>query len=76
MKKKDITKALIIKFTIDTKKYFGIMIKSSRNGHYIYSGVEQLVARRAHNPKVIGSSPFPATRKSESLTAFGFFYSS
>ena len=27
----------------------------------IYRGVEQLVARRAHNPKVIGSSPVPAT---------------
>ena len=26
-----------------------------------YRGVEQLVARRAHNPKVEGSSPFPAT---------------
>jgi hypothetical protein len=24
-------------------------------------GVEQLVARRAHNPKVAGSSPVPAT---------------
>ena len=27
-------------------------------------GVEQLVARRAHNPKVVGSSPASATRKS------------
>jgi hypothetical protein len=27
----------------------------------IQCGVEQLVARRAHNPKVIGSSPVPAT---------------
>ncbi len=26
-----------------------------------YRGVEQSVARRAHNPKVIGSSPVPAT---------------
>jgi hypothetical protein len=25
--------------------------------------VEQLVARRAHNPKVAGSSPAPASRK-------------
>ena len=25
-------------------------------------GVEQLVARRAHNPKVVGSSPAPATK--------------
>ena len=28
-----------------------------------YRGVEQLVARRAHNPKVVGSSPAPATQK-------------
>ena len=27
----------------------------------IFRGVEQLVARRAHNPKVVGSSPTPAT---------------
>jgi hypothetical protein len=37
--------------------------------------MEQLVARRAHNPKVVGSSPAPATgsiQKSqvESLEAF------
>ena len=25
--------------------------------------MEQLVARRAHNPKVTGSSPVPATKK-------------
>ena len=28
----------------------------------IHRGVEQLVARRAHNPKVVGSSPAPATK--------------
>jgi hypothetical protein len=28
-----------------------------------YRGVEQLVARRAHNPKVVGSSPAPATKE-------------
>ena len=27
-----------------------------------YRGVEQLVARRAHNPEVVGSNPSPATR--------------
>ena len=31
----------------------------------IYCGVEQLVARRAHNPKVTGSSPVPATKKGQ-----------
>ena len=29
--------------------------------------MEQLVARRAHNPKVIGSSPVPATQKRKAL---------
>ena len=29
--------------------------------------MEQLVARRAHNPKVVGSSPAPATKKMKSL---------
>ncbi len=28
-----------------------------------YRGVEQMVARRAHNPKVAGSSPAPATEE-------------
>ena len=28
-----------------------------------YRGMEQLVARRAHNPKVVGSSPAPATKR-------------
>ena len=28
---------------------------------FLYRGVEQLVARRAHNPEVVGSSPSPAT---------------
>ena len=29
-----------------------------------YRGVEQLVARRAHNPEVVGSNPSPATTMS------------
>ena len=42
--------------------------------HYIcitYRGVEQLVARWAHNPKVTGSSPVPATKTIKRL----YFYS-
>ena len=35
----------------------------SRSPAPIYRGVEQLVARRAHNPEVVGSSPASATRK-------------
>jgi hypothetical protein len=44
--------------------------------------MEQLVARRAHNPKVVGSSPAPATSTSqkpqverfEAFFAFGGIY--
>ena len=32
-------------------------------GKTSYRGVEQMVARRAHNPEVAGSSPVPATTK-------------
>ena len=32
-------------------------------GKIKYRGVEQMVARRAHNPEVAGSSPVPATKK-------------
>ena len=40
--------------------------------------MEQLVARRAHNPKVVGSSPAPATKvkslKSKDLRLFRLGY--
>ena len=32
--------------------------------------MEQLVARRAHNPKVVGSSPAPATEEAVSKVIF------
>ena len=32
-----------------------------------YRGVEQLVARRAHNPKVVGSSPSSATKSDTTI---------
>ena len=39
-----------------------------------YRGVEQLVARRAHNPEVAGSNPVPATRNPlESPDSSGLF---
>ncbi len=44
--KKPLSRLLVLKKDSNTKIYFG---------------VEQLVARWAHNPKVIGSSPVPAT---------------
>ena len=39
-----------------------------------YRGVEQLVARRAHNPEAAGSSPVPATKKVPDATASVFLY--
>ncbi len=38
-----------------------------------YRGVEQLVARRAHNPEAGGSSPSPATKQDIS-NEMSFFY--
>ena len=32
-----------------------------------------MAARRAHNPKVAGSSPVPATKKNDSALAGSFF---
>ena len=40
-----------------------------------FRGVEQLVARRAHNPEAGGSSPPPATRKSWNSRVPGLFLS-
>ena len=37
-----------------------------------YRGVEQLVARWAHNPKVTGSSPVPATVTPGNVRGFSF----
>ncbi len=36
------------------------------------AGWSSQVARRAHNPKVEGSNPSPATKKSSRSPAFGF----
>ena len=38
-----------------------------------YRGVEQLVARRAHNPEVAGSSPVPATTPKPDINCVRFF---
>jgi hypothetical protein len=35
--------------------------------------MEQLVARRAHNPKVVGSSPAPATEAVDENQGLSFF---
>ena len=38
-----------------------------------YRGVEQLVARRAHNPEAAGSSPTPATKEKNTVHRMVFF---
>ena len=38
-----------------------------------YRGVEQLAARRAHNPEVVGSSPASATKKVPKSLDLGTF---
>ena len=39
-----------------------------------YRGVEQLEARRAHNPEVVGSSPASATTKSTENNLFSVLF--
>ena len=39
-----------------------------------YRGVEQLEARRAHNPEVVGSSPASATKKHRISTRNPVFF--
>ena len=54
---------------------FALAIKENRSVDHltIHRGVEQLAARRAHNPEVGGSSPPPATEQ-EKLNGFSFFF--
>ena len=44
------------------KKKF-VFVKKTLTFAVQYRGMEQLAARRAHNPKVTGSSPVPATKQ-------------
>ena len=52
---------------------YAILSKHSRE-HTEYRGVEQLEARRAHNPEVVGSSPASATIKSPAIVRFRDFF--
>ncbi len=38
------------------------------------AGWSSLVARRAHNPKVRGSNPLPASKKEDTFSAFFLFF--
>ena len=50
-----------------------IILRHSRSAPE-YRGVEQLEARRAHNPEVVGSSPASATKKSPEIVRFQDFF--
>ena len=54
MKKESIKFFLIFQILIDKKNISGYITNTSRRW------VEQLAARRAHNPEAVGSSPTPA----------------
>ena len=54
-------------------KIFFAIIKIMFIFAVLYRGVEQLVARRAHNPEVGGSSPPPATKQDNSFGLSLFF---
>ena len=50
--------------------------ESSFKLNILYCGVEQLVARWAHNPKAAGSSPAPATTTRLCIIAGPFLFTS
>ena len=54
-----------------TNRYSHAIIPKHSGSASKYRGVEQLVARRAHNPEVVGSSPASATIKT---TAFAVVF--
>src|SRR5699024_233071 len=60
-------------FVVQSKERFYSFWSESKK---IQCGVEQLVARRAHNPKVTSSSLVPATKRKRAFTVSkgSFFY--
>ena len=63
MKNKGLTKRII----------YAILSKHSRE-RTEHRGVEQLEARRAHNPEVVGSSPASATKEPPKSKGLGGFF--
>ena len=56
-----------------TNRYTRAIIPKHSGVRPEYRGVEQLEARRAHNPEVVGSSPASATRK-EKVIPMGWLF--
>ena len=50
---------MILQFFVDKSGFHGIL--NGLQMEHTYRGVEQLVARQAHNLEVVGSSPSSAT---------------
>ena len=70
---------LMVKLVIVFKilfSYFGVILIKQLETTSLYRGVEQLAARRAHNPKVVSSSLTPATKIiiKQSCEAWLFYY--
>ena len=55
-------KFFVLNFALLKQNTIFATAKSETSIVTIYCGMEQLVARWAHNPKVVGSSPAPATQ--------------
>ena len=67
-----------VQFKRDVNCIFGLIgtlfaVMSEKQYQQKQCGLEQLVARRAHNPKVVGSSPAPATKEAFNREIEGFF---
>ncbi|CTQ18742.1 hypothetical protein BN1200_190062 [Klebsiella variicola] len=48
-------------FGTKSQQYLRLLLNKSKICHVSGAGWSSLVARRAHNPKVVGSNPAPAT---------------
>ena len=57
-----------------TNRHCCVKLYKHSGVHLRYRGVEQLEARRAHNPEVVGSSPASATIKSPEIVRFQDFF--
>ena len=63
------------KFLIVNLSKIIIMYYACQITKFLIAGWSSLVARRAHNPKVIGSNPIPATNLQNPIFKFCFIHS-
>ena len=63
---------MTINYGLTKLSYHAIIHRHERSAPY--RGVEQLEARRAHNPEVVGSSPASATIKSTENNLFSVLF--